>query len=162
MNRSGDGTRIGEKTICKMAKEVLSPMTNVSWNERIQDELVWHLSAKQALNKEEQTELWALADGNSRGLKQAQKAYYHTERKQDAVVKVWEELDSAVKTYRSDEFIIESDDEEFAEMVSEGYVQGMVRAYTIALGLHTPNEPPPQDLSAFGNKLLTEVNNATA
>lgn len=147
-------------------------MTNVSWNERIQDELVWHLSAKQALNKEEQTELWALADGNSRGLKQAQKAYYHTEREQDAVVEVWdeqdavvevwEELDSAVKTYRSDEVIIESDDEEFAEMVSEGYVQGIVRAYTIALGLHQPNEPPPQDLSAFGNKLLTEVNNATA
>lgn len=137
-------------------------MTNVSWNERIQDELVWHLSAKQALNKEQQTELWALADGNSRGLKKAQKMYYHSEREDYAVDKIRQEVQSTIEQYRGDEFIVESDDEEFAAMVGEGYVQGMVRAYTISLGLFPPDEAPPQDLSAFRNNLLTEVNNAKA
>ena len=137
-------------------------MTNVSWNERIQDELVWHLSAKQALDKEQQTEMWALADGNSRGLKKAQKMYYHSEREDYAVDKLRQELVSSIEQYRGDEFIVESDDEDFAAMLGEGYVQGMVRAYTISLGLYPPDEAPPQDLSVFRNNLLTEVNNAKA
>lgn len=141
-----------------MDKEVISKMTKFTWNERLQDELVWHLSAKQSLDKEQHTELWALADGNSRGLKKAQKTYYHSESREYAVDKIRQELESAIRRHRKGEFIINSDNEELAEMLGEGYIQGMVRAYTIAVDLHDPTGSPPQDLSAFRGKLLTEVN----
>lgn len=135
-------------------------MTNVSWNERMQDELVWHLSAKQAFDKEQQTEMWALADGNSRGLKKSQKMYYRSDSEDYAVDKLREKLVYAIEQYRGDEFMINSNNEDYAEMVGEGYVQGLIRAYTISLGLYRHDESPPQDLSAFRSNLLTEVNNA--
>ena len=137
-------------------------MTNVLWHDRIQDEMIWHLSAKQALNREESPELWALAEGNSRGLKKAQKSFYHSTEQSEAMNTLYKTVETAIRDYKNGKNIIDSQDKELAALFTEGYVQGLLRAWSIAsndsvMGDGKKDTTPPEDLSSFGYKKLTEV-----
>lgn len=135
-------------------------MTRYSWNKRIEDEAIWHTSAKQALDRETQAELWALANGNIRGLKKVRKMYYNTGAKKEKVTQVTVKVIDTVKKYNSGEEIIHSESKDIADTIEQGYVQGLIRAYIIIRNNISHNESPPQDLSVFRNNVLTEVNNA--
>jgi len=133
------------------------------WSDHIMSEMIWHLSAKQGLDKEQTPELWALAEGNSRGLKQAQKCFYNADSASSGVNTLRDTVDDALSEYEDGETIINSQDEELAKLLTEGYVQGLLRAWLL-----TPDDPaageddqqahkPPQDLSALRYKDTTEV-----
>lgn len=133
------------------------------WSDHIMSEMIWHLSAKQGLDKERTPELWALAEGNSRGLKQAQKCFYNADSRATGVNTLRDTVEDALSEYSEGENIIASQDGELAELLTEGYVQGLLRAWIL-----TPDDPdegedsqqahePPQDLSALRYKDSTEV-----
>lgn len=137
-------------------------MSKTLWNERIQSEMVYHLSAKQGLSKEDSPELWALAEGNTRGLKKAQKAFYHAQEVPEAMNTLRETVEAAIQQYEEGENIIDSNDDDLARLFTEGYVQGLLRAWIIATDDPEQGEgqqayTPPQDLSGCGYKGLTEV-----
>jgi len=133
------------------------------WNDYIMSEMVYHLSAKQGLDKEQTPELWALSEGNSRGLKQAQKCFYNADDKEDAMNTLRGTVSDAISDYQEGENIIQSKDDDLAELLTEGYIQGLLRAWTIST--NDPDESsegqqahtPPQDLSGLRYKDITQV-----
>jgi len=133
------------------------------WNDYIMSEMVYHLSAKQGLDKERTPELWALSEGNSRGLKQAQKCFYNAQDKEDAMNTLRATVQDAISDYEDGDNIIQSQDDELASLLTEGYVQGLMRAWTIATNDPEEGEEdqqahePPQDLSGLRYKDITEV-----
>jgi hypothetical protein len=134
------------------------------WNDYIMSEMVYHLSAKQGLDKERTPELWALSEGNSRGLKKAQKCFYNASDREDAINTLRDTVTDAISDYQDGEDIIKSQDSELAAMLTEGYVQGLLRAWTLATddpdGLGEDDQKahePPQDLSGLTNKELTNL-----
>lgn len=133
------------------------------WSDYIMSEMIWHLSAKQGLDKEETPELWALAEGNSRGLKQAQKCFYNADSRGAGINTLRDTIHDALSDYDAGEHIIESQDEDLAELLTEGYVQGLVRAWLLTPDDSETGEDtqqahtPPQDLSTLRYKDTTEV-----
>lgn len=108
------------------------------YEERINREMVFHLSVKEGLSETTDPELWARAAGAARGLLKAKGCFSGLRSKdspQEGIDRLEEEIEDHIEQYKTgDEPIILAPDDTIEEEMSKGFLWGLKRAWDLSNG----------------------------